>query len=548
MHDMAHLHARSHLVRRQRNNDDADVEIVTAIVIATQFGSDDPVETPKPKLLPPPATRERPSTTSADDDDDEPQQTAKPTSTARKPSSALHSDSALLVDETSTASRSPKPASTLMLATKSPMPSLASSITGLASASAAISASASPSSSNSADSEDGMSTGAMAGLALGILLFVCAILTGILLLYRRKKNQMASAAAAQENEKTEKYNAPVPPPPQVVTTPAAAPSINSTRTAATAPRLSLRPVTQFDPTFNEQSKIGGASLAAGAAVAQSNNNLSPSASAERPASAWERRGAANVPTNNPFNDPEPQSGPASPNPFGNKAAVDTQQASIPDSPPNTSPVNSAIHSSKPSGDSASPAITAAAASAAALAAAMAPNPPPKSDLPPPPPVAPNAGNVSPSPAWAENIPASPGPAPTGPPPVAGAMAGGAAPGSNNVHRVQLDFKPSMQDELDLHAGQLVRMLHEYDDGWVRTCLLSNRAYLTNLNRLSASVWTARSKELFPAHVSPSTQSSRATVPLVKARHRKVPCVALLFARPWVPAVCLSHVLFRPAVQ
>jgi hypothetical protein len=24
----------------------------------------------------------------------------------------------------------------------------------------------------------------------------------------------------------------------------------------------------------------------------------------------------------------------------------------------------------------------------------------------------------------------------------------------------------MQDELDLHAGQLVRMLHEYDDGWV----------------------------------------------------------------------------------
>jgi hypothetical protein len=24
----------------------------------------------------------------------------------------------------------------------------------------------------------------------------------------------------------------------------------------------------------------------------------------------------------------------------------------------------------------------------------------------------------------------------------------------------------MNDELELHAGQLVRLLHEYDDGWV----------------------------------------------------------------------------------
>jgi hypothetical protein len=54
--------------------------------------------------------------------------------------------------------------------------------------------------------------------------------------------------------------------------------------------------------------------------------------------------------------------------------------------------------------------------------------------------------------------------------VAGAMAGGrpngAPAGPNNVHRVQLDFKPSMGDELELKAGSLVRMLHEYDDGWV----------------------------------------------------------------------------------
>ena len=36
----------------------------------------------------------------------------------------------------------------------------------------------------------------------------------------------------------------------------------------------------------------------------------------------------------------------------------------------------------------------------------------------------------------------------------------------NVHRIQLDFKPSMADEIELKAGQLVRLLHEYDDGWV----------------------------------------------------------------------------------
>lgn len=50
-------------------------------------------------------------------------------------------------------------------------------------------------------------------------------------------------------------------------------------------------------------------------------------------------------------------------------------------------------------------------------------------------------------------------------------AAGAAPRAGsptqtaNVHRVQLDFNPSMDDELELRQGQLVRMLHEYDDGW-----------------------------------------------------------------------------------
>lgn len=54
--------------------------------------------------------------------------------------------------------------------------------------------------------------------------------------------------------------------------------------------------------------------------------------------------------------------------------------------------------------------------------------------------------------------------------VAGTPVTGGPVGAINtspVHRVQMDFKPSMEDELGLRVGQLVRLLYEYDDGWVR---------------------------------------------------------------------------------
>ncbi|CUS15543.1 unnamed protein product [Tuber aestivum] len=43
-----------------------------------------------------------------------------------------------------------------------------------------------------------------------------------------------------------------------------------------------------------------------------------------------------------------------------------------------------------------------------------------------------------------------------------------------VHRVQMDFKPSMEDELGLRIGGLVRMLYEYDDGWA-LCIRLDRS-------------------------------------------------------------------------
>lgn len=56
----------------------------------------------------------------------------------------------------------------------------------------------------------------------------------------------------------------------------------------------------------------------------------------------------------------------------------------------------------------------------------------------------------------------PGPASSG----AAAIAAAGGPKNTAVHRVQLDFKPSLEDEMELKAGELVRLLHEYDDGWV----------------------------------------------------------------------------------
>lgn len=43
---------------------------------------------------------------------------------------------------------------------------------------------------------------------------------------------------------------------------------------------------------------------------------------------------------------------------------------------------------------------------------------------------------------------------------------GRSPSSTDaVHRVQIDFHPSMEDEIELAAGDLVRLLNAYDDGW-----------------------------------------------------------------------------------
>ena len=482
---MAHQHGHARLVRRQRGRTQEEDPVETVIQIITVLPTTDDIvwvthNAEPPKTLVPPAVATRPISSATNDDNDDETTTARTTtarpttaaSPSRKPASTTHNTESI-AEETSTV-RSIKDQSTLMVATKSPTPSNSASLIGaLVSATASATASISASPSSAAAEDSGMSGGAKAGLALGILVGVAALLAGILFVYRGKKNAMA---AEKDNEKIGMHDAPAPLPPQVPTGAGAAPSIRTNRTMSTAPRLSLRPVTQFDPAFNEQSKSGGNMLSVAAAAA-------PLAASheDRPTSAWERRGAANAPVVNPFSDPQTPSNNQSPaNPFGNNAAIDAAHAKIPDSPPQASPILSAT----PSADldarvtpASAPAAAAPEVNPVAVATAMSSAPLSEKNFPAPPSVSADSNSVPPSPAWTEDVPSSPA---MGSPVIAGtagaagfAGAAGAAGrpngppgGPNNVHRVQLDFKPSMADELELKAGSLVRMLHEYDDGWV----------------------------------------------------------------------------------
>ena len=63
----------------------------------------------------------------------------------------------------------------------------------------------------------------------------------------------------------------------------------------------------------------------------------------------------------------------------------------------------------------------------------------------------------------------------GPVPIPAPLGSPAGASQNNVYRVLMDFKPSMDDELELRAGQLVRLAHEYDDGWVSTDPVSDES-------------------------------------------------------------------------
>ena len=90
------------------------------------------------------------------------------------------------------------------------------------------------------------------------------------------------------------------------------------------------------------------------------------------------------------------------------------------------------------------------------------------------------------------------------PPASGAVA--------SVHRVQMDFIPSMADELELRGGQLVRIVHEYDDGWA-LCIRLDRSQQGVCPRTCLSQRPVKPRQ-GPAPGTPVSASPRPGFPIV----------------------------------
>lgn len=227
----------------------------------------------------------------------------------------------------------------------------------------------------------GMTSGGKAGLALGILA-ILGITAGLILFCMRRRKKQLAENGERLDEKHASQNSFFSGTAAAVDAPAGnkrtSASSFTSRTGATAPRLSLRPMTALLP-----------------------NVLTGNQMSEKPRTAGE----------NPFAD----------------AAMLSEKQSSPNNPFADGRPSTPNHSAKPS--------------------------------------------------WESNEAGTPRGAQIGTAAAVAVGAKGPAPprGPNNVHRVQLDFKPSMDDELELKSGQLVRMLHEYDDGWVSSARMHNNS-------------------------------------------------------------------------
>ena len=358
----------------------------------------------------------------------------------------------------------------------------------------------------STGSSGGMSSGGKAGLAIGILLILGILFALAFFVYRRKRTQSNEEYSKADNEKSD-FNGGL----------ARSQSNVSTRTTATAPRLSLRPITEFHPDLAARGKAANAGAAAAAGVAggaavgaaMSRNQNDPANPFGNHAAVTSSRRLSDEKVGLPI-----QSN-ASENPFADNAgAPPPTNGSMPLA---DAPAPLRIRTPSPdAGAAAGAAAVAGAAAGAAVGAKLGE----RKDAPKPLNLTPNRA-VTPaghSPAVSEfsQTPVSPGAMANGPPP-------------SNVHRIQLDFKPSMDDELSLRAGQLVRLLHEYDDGWVSgpSNKLKLIRSLTIVYRLFAFVLTVLSKV---SRLVPASQLVLSS--LVQPQAHVVPVLAVHHLREW----------------
>jgi hypothetical protein len=325
---------------------------------------------------------------------------------------------------------------------------------------------ATPTSEPSEGDTEGMGVAAKAGIAIGALGGVLVLFVLVWLVFNSRRKKLARRR--QQIEDDEKIHGPFadsaeirPPPPNK------------------APRLSLRPVTQFLPNFTapERRQSRGIALTL-------NPVSNPPLSRPNGGSAWERPTTRSGPNGgddhgrpgtsaslhpNPFHDnhrlpDEPVSPISSMGSFDHRVGVATSPDPIPE------PVSPILGDDDDDHDNDN-----RSRNQLGVAANLTRKTSMRRDLPKPldltkPPSPLYA--VPPSPTGTEysmhSMAAGQSPAPSA---SAAAIAAAGGPQQSTVHRVQLDFSPTLPDELGLYAGQLVRLLHEYDDGWVRILVL-----------------------------------------------------------------------------
>lgn len=427
----------------------------------------------------------------SNDDDDE-TTTRRRTSTkttqtkAKTTTSAKEEDDTSAKEDTTTASPSVR-TSTSDSSSSSPLTTLATNTRGDAqfgSESSTTSALTSATSeSNSDSSPSGSSAGAKAGIAFGVLIGVALVLLVVYFVIKKRKSKAEEGRQGLEDD--ERING---------TFFEKRGSAQTTRTTPVAPRLSLRPVTQFLPGLDKRNSKSAATMnpAISSAPAAAAIVPAPPSPIRSPGqSPWER------PMTSDSNHVE--------NPFGNCA--ERVQTPIHDSTSTATTTPVSVHSSQsvqanlapapaptsapmpaadvPSSmDATGPAVAGTAVAASAIVAgAAAPHLERKASMKKD---SPKALNLTQKPVLPmTGIPGSPANTDysmssassqqgAGSSQSVTAIAVADGPNTFTVHRVQLDFVPTLEDEMELKAGQLVRLLHEYDDGWA-LCIRLDRS-------------------------------------------------------------------------
>lgn len=384
----------------------------------------------------------------------------QPTSSNAAPSapSAITVDtssqsSSIAADTTLTTSSTGTPASSSSTLTTSTLPPTSILTASPISSTASSTPSAASLTSNASSSSGGMSTGGKAGLAIGLLLLIGGVLA-IILFYFKKRRGAVKTDRLDDEKTAEAFGG--------------AGRQASTRTTANAPRLSLRPVTQFLPNLGVSRQSRGNALAMASTPVFASTEPRKTTGTERPTLTQDSNRN---------------------NPFGNHAeAIDSTNANGP----------IVVDSVSPGGELVA---AAAATDATAVAVGLTRGASKRENAPKP--IDFTKGGPfrgPPSPAGTEFSMSSEPAGTQTQTPQGAAIAAAGGPANSTVHRVQLDFKPSMDDELALRAGQLIRLLHEYDDGWVTYFLLCYLLPLLIYFRLCAFVSIALNKVLFHARV------------------------------------------------